>query len=128
MTTGSRGSALLKNYISVAGGFAALAALTLLTKTFIDSEAYSYLSGVGLLGLACILLKMLRIKVLRGFLPYIFSFALCAAVFPASDAFGDTFPDFTLYAGFIGMLIVMAAVLWRAATYTGEAARRAEKI
>jgi hypothetical protein len=116
----SRGSVILKNYLAMSGGFLAFAVLVVFSRMVVDSEIYSYVSAVIILGLTCILLRALRVRALRGFLPYCFAFVLCTAVFPVSDALGNAFPDFVLYVGFVGMLIVIAVMLRRAATYTGE--------
>ncbi len=113
----SRGAAVLKNYLSIAAVFMIFALAVAVAKLIINDDAVSYLAGVSVTGLLWVACRVSKIYPVRGFFPYCFAFVLCMAAFPVTDVMPSSYGSTILYTGFIGMLVTMVVLMWRAFTH-----------
>ena len=113
----SRAVAILRNYGAILTVFTGFALVVVIVDALTRNQTVSYLAGVAVVGLAWVATGVLRVSVARGFLPYCFVFLLCTAAFPASDVITSAYVSTILYVGFLGMMTLTVALLWRAVTH-----------
>lgn len=108
---------ILRNYLSLAGVFLAFAVVVGVYSAFTNDEAAAYLIGVAFIGVAAFLERGAGARLSRGFAFFAFIFLAFTAAFPLSDIMAPNFPDRLLYLSFVGMLVLLAILLWRIATH-----------